>query len=144
MKKYLLILMAVVIIAIFGVGFTSCSDDDDDSEKSEIVGTWAGSYSYSDGYTDCICEQYRWIFKADGMFSLKFWDYDASNSSDVDSSDIIYIKGTYEYDKELSFLAFSGTDDLGHSVSVHCNCTITGNKMYMYFKHGTIEFTRQK
>ena len=136
--------MAMVMIAMLSVGFASCSDDDDDSEKSEIVGTWAGSFTYSYGYIDCICEQYRWVFKADGNFSLKYWDYDASNSSDVDSSDIIYVKGTYEYDKELSFLTFNGTDELGHSISESCSCTITGNKMYMQFNHGTIEFTRQK
>ena len=122
----------MVMIAMLSVGFASCSDDDDDSEKSEIVGTWAGSTTYNDGSS----ESFIWIFKADGNFSAKFWD--------DDPSDFGHVSGTYNYDAELSILTVSGVDEEGDYFSDYCGCKISGNKMYLTTSDGNIVLTRQK
>lgn len=40
MKKNLFRLMALMMVAMLTIGFTSCSKDDDDDDSASIVGTW--------------------------------------------------------------------------------------------------------
>ena len=80
MKKNLFRLMALMMVAMLTIGFTSCSKDDDDDNSASIVGTWVDAQDYVWGTKTMI-------LGSNGSYS----------STTKDSYGTQYRNGTYSY-----------------------------------------------
>ena len=93
MKKIKFLAMLLMAITL-SLGFTSCSDDDDDAKDSELIGSWE---LYGDWGSEI------WTFNSDGSFTLfgnEFGDYYSE-----------YGKFTYnKSSKELEIIYTAETD----------------------------------
>ena len=108
MKTYFKYVM-LLFVAALSLGFTSCSDDDDD--PASLVGTWQ---QYDEEYD----EYYQITFKADGTFLDKGWDGDHS----YEYSDT----GRWQVEEDLLKITYDDEDgvDIVHFV-------IKGNKLIL-------------
>ena len=75
MKKFLLKVLPVFLVAALSVGFVSCGDDDDEVKPADeaqeaatnnIIGTWRKYSTDSQGATTEELGNVLWVFKADG------------------------------------------------------------------------------
>ena len=84
MKKYLISLITIMMVALVSMSFVSCSDGDDDngSSNSSIVGTW--KYDFSEEEDGEFYVGYQlFTFNADGTGRLVEYDDGKIDSDDV-------------------------------------------------------------
>ena len=105
MKKSLMYLMTAVMVAVFSFSVSSCSKDDDNISKSDLVGTW---YELDKGEILVFTETKCTIYVLD--------DYNGYYSLYPDSY-------TFDYTLNGDIL----TDAEGNSVTI----SINGDKLHM-------------
>ena len=92
MKKVFNYLLIVTLLLGTAVSFNSCKDDDDeDSNKSKIVGTW--KHTFSTGYV-------LWTFNSNGTCVWSEKDYASESYTDY---------GTYVYENGV-LVCFDGDE----------------------------------
>ena len=117
MKKYLISLLTIMMVALVSMSFVSCSDDDDDnggsnsSSDSSIVGTW--KYDFSEEEDGEFYVGYQlFTFNADGTGRLFEYDDGKIDSDDVFTytcyENVIKIK--YIEDDYTEYLNFAWVD----------------------------------
>ena len=134
MKKYLLNLTTILMVAIMSGGFVSCGDDDkedaiENTQSSSIIGTWTwierdGSYTFS----------MRITFNSDGTYR--------SIIQENSSNDEEYGKWTYDTnDYRLTLTTISGEKPEAVTFTVKWH----GNKMTLIDPDGDVygPFTKQ-
>ena len=80
MKNYKIFYTLFMLLSM-SLGFTACSDDDDDVSTNDLVGTWEaiweeGYEKWEDGideWDEAPEDQYRIIFNADGTYSSEYY-----------------------------------------------------------------------
>lgn len=65
-KSIILSMMAVMLVALFGVGFAACGDDDNGGSGVSVIGTWTGQEGrhtltliFKDGGSGTFIEKYN-------------------------------------------------------------------------------------
>jgi hypothetical protein len=113
MKKTLLGLMTIVMMAVVCVGFSACGSDDDDNgggSSSGLTGVWKRTYKYEINYTKDASGQ--WV-----KSSEKEKTYDDSDGSEGilfesgDKAKLLYnVKGdgTYQVEEEFKYKVEGG------------------------------------
>lgn len=117
----------MMMVALLSVTFVACSDDDDDDDSSSgssVVGTWSGSWSYSDE-----SETITLTFKSNGTGT--YVDvYKDSYGTEKET-------GTFTYKMEgqsKGIITLKYYDSYSYSgyVTDYLYFEIKGKKMYLY------------
>ena len=109
----------MLLCAIFmAVGFTSCSDDDDDP-KNSIVGTWMLMIQEEDGQWFC---QYN--FKSDGSLQVKDWSSEGGEPSSYEATGKWSVAG--------DILTITINEEDGESYTDSYRFKLDGNKLIIY------------
>lgn len=106
----------MLLCAIFmAVGFTSCSDDDDD--EGSIVGTWL--YMVQEDEDQWYCQL---DFKSDGSLHSKSWYF----SDETDSREY-----TFKWSVTADILTLTGTEN-GETIKEAYRFKLDGNQLIIY------------
>lgn len=78
-KGIILSMMAVMLVALFGVGFAACGDDDNGGSGSNVVGVWKGkdgsttiTLSFNSNNTGMYVEVYDDKYSGEEVISTSF------------------------------------------------------------------------
>ena len=127
MKKNLFRLMALMMVAMLTIGFTSCSKDDDDDNSASIVGTWV----------DDSWGTKTMILGSNGSYS----------STIKDSYRTHYRNGTYSYNPTQGTMVVNvkASADNNAYQQTYIVQTLTAKNLVLMYTDGDIEgyYTRK-
>lgn len=91
-KKFFMSILAIIMVAVLSVGFTSCGDDDDEVNAEALLGVWRNTYD-NGGY-------WQYTFHANNKFDAVETGYGQP----------YYMGGTYNVNGNKLTLTFSQGD----------------------------------
>lgn len=118
MKKTFRVFGMLLCAIFMAVGFTSCSDDDDD--EGSIVGTWM--LMIQDDYGQWFC-QYN--FKSDGSLQVKDWSSEDGEPSSYEAT------GKWSVAGDILTITVDDSEE-GESWTEAYRFKLDGNKLIIY------------